>query len=284
MGDDYVHAVQNENHSLSEVALEAQRMKRLAQYTSDPNKITVQKKNHTGLYTFFIVILLLSSLTLIGYKFVFSPKTPDPYAQFAVKAPILPNEQIGINSSLLRVNFDATIIRLATETPVEMNDIVHIYFTDGEVLRAKDVDEENTVKITSITNLFSLLSPNIPKTLARSLDQTNYVFGLYGLPNNERSQFLLLKTKNYANTFSGMLSWEKTMVSDLQNILQINTVNEELHVVDRLYFNKDVRVIETRQKETILLYSFLDSDTILITKDPDIFRDLTTRYHQSPSI
>ena len=79
-----------------------------------------------------------------------------------------------------------------------------------------------------------------------------------------------------------MLKWEKTMAIDLKDMLQID-VEENLQFADRLYFNKDVRTIETQSGKVVLLYSFVDTNTILIAKDRHIFQDILTRIYQSPT-
>lgn len=282
MQGDYLRAVRDTDTTLADVALEAQERKRRAQYGTDKGVVRVAQKSHTALYTILIAFFLVGAIGLIGYRvYLSSQEAPDPFANFAVPAPIVPNEQIGVSSQTFQSGFESVISNLSTQTEVNENEIVHIYFTDGEIRKLRSINEENPVEITNIATLFTLLSRDIPPSLGRSLEQNNYVFGIYGLPDNNRSQFLLLKTQTYPSTFAGMLAWEKTMAKDLQTILQLE-IHEDATFKDVLFLNKDIRILETPRGKTVLLYSFIDTNTILITKSTDVYKDLLTRYYQSP--
>lgn len=281
MRGDYAEAVTDEKRTLADVAMQAQENRRAAHSGAATNVVRVQRKSPTRVYALLIVVLLIASISLIAFKFFYTGEPQDPFEKFAVTSAILPNEQIGISADEFQRGFEDVMLEIATETEVQENEIVHIYFTDGPVPKKRDIDIDNPVQITDISTFFTLVSRNIPMQLNRALDQNNYVYGIYGLPGGERSQFMILKPKTYEGGFAGMLEWEDTMAEDLSLILQI----DQLHVAeyqDRLMFNKDVRILNTSRGDTVILYSFVDANTILIVKDEQSFRDILTRLFQSP--
>jgi hypothetical protein len=282
MKSDYTRAVHETDQTLAQVALEAEKRKRRAEYGAQDSVVRVEQKRPSVLYSIAAVGLLAAAVLLIGYKLLLGPtEAPDPFAQFAVKTDILPNEQIGVSVSEFRRGLEVVLVELATQTPVEPNKVVHIYFTDEEVRPLRSISEENPVAVSNIGSLLSLISSDVPAPLIRSLNPSTYMYGVYGLADGSPSQFLLLKTDSFENTFAGMLAWEDTMAADLGDLLQIPLV-ENTTASDRLFFNKDARVIETSRGEVVLFYSFVNTNTVIITKDDRVFRDLLTRFHQSP--
>lgn len=122
------------------------------------------------------------------------------------------------------------------------------------------------------------LSPNIPQTLLRALD-TQYMFGIYANSTNE--PFILLTTSDYANAFNGMLKWEETMPADLGKLFSIpvNTSTTTAHVfTDEATSNKDLRILSNANGKTILLYTFLDKHTILITSTEEVFNAMLGKF------
>jgi hypothetical protein len=79
-----------------------------------------------------------------------------------------------------------------------------------------------------------------------------------------------------------MLEWEKNMPKDLGTIFEISPedlVNPEFK--DESIRNKDLRVLVGENRKTVLLYSFLDKNTILITKNEDAFNAILGKYQTS---
>ncbi len=122
------------------------------------------------------------------------------------------------------------------------------------------------------------LAPNIPPVLLRSLD-TPYMLGAYVFNGN--IPFIVLTSSDYASSFSGMLAWEKTMSEDLAQLFQIpaNTSTTTPYVfTDESISNHDLRIVKDQTGKTVLLYSFLNKNTILITANEDIFSAILGKF------
>ncbi len=129
---------------------------------------------------------------------------------------------------------------------------------------------------TPIVHLLSLIGPSQPSSLTRSFADS-YMIGVYSYDTNE--VFLILKVKDFASSYSGMLKWEKDMPKDLAKIFSISPdiTNSEIPFVDEAIKNKDLRVLRDFGGKTQLLYSFIDKETLLITKNEAILNAIIGR-------
>lgn len=134
-----------------------------------------------------------------------------------------------------------------------------------------------------IADVLNLLTPHIPQSLTRSLD-TQYMIGVYTFDTSE--PFIILTTADFALSYSGMLKWEESMAQDLGEIFSISTNNASNTPVftDEAINNKDLRVLTDGSKKTVLLYSFLDKNTILITANESIFTALLNKFVTSKMV
>ena len=97
-----------------------------------------------------------------------------------------------------------------------------------------------------------------------------------------KARFLVIKNNYYGGAFSGMLQWEKTMVDDLRNLLDLDAIKSsrsKTEIVgattsisqlavsgfkDALIANRDSRIFKDGSGAIILLYLFPDNNTIII--------------------
>lgn len=105
-----------------------------------------------------------------------------------------------------------------------------------------------------------------PADLIRSMKKDYAVGSLGG-----KSVFLILKNSYYANTFAGMYQWEDTMAKDLSELLNLPkfelataTPENSSGFVDIIANNRDIRALRDKIGRTVLLYSFIDKETIVI--------------------
>lgn len=147
----------------------------------------------------------------------------------------------------------------------EINSVLNINLTDdgGETISA----EESVKKI----------SKNIPAELSRSFDG-KYMIGVYSFDTN--TPFIILKTSDYENSYSGMLKWERDIPRDLAGIFKIpkEIINNKVAFIDEAYKNKDFRVLVDSSGKSVLLYSFIDKNTLFITTNENVFSALFGKY------
>lgn len=127
-----------------------------------------------------------------------------------------------------------------------------------------------------VERVLSLLAPNMPASLARSFDD-KYMLGIFSYDTNEA--FIILTTSDYASSYAGMLKWETGMQSDLGKVFDVQQNASTTNTfVDEALRNKDLRILRDAQGKTTLLYSFIDKNTLVITKNENIFNAILAKY------
>lgn len=120
-----------------------------------------------------------------------------------------------------------------------------------------------------IEKVLSLVGPSQQPSLTRSFDK-DYMFGVYSYDTNE--VFIILKVADFASSYSGMLRWESDMQKDLDKVFSISkSIGTTTPFVDLAIKNKDLRILKDSTGKTQLLYSFIDKETLVITKNESIF-------------
>jgi len=119
-------------------------------------------------------------------------------------------------------------------------------------------------------NLLSAIAPSMLPSLTRSFDK-EYMLGVYSYDTNE--PFIILTVKDYSLSYPGMLKWEETMANDLGEIFNYspNTSSTTQRIfVDEVIKNRDIRVLKDSVGNSVLLYSFVDRKTLVITKNENM--------------
>lgn len=152
--------------------------------------------------------------------------------------------------------------------------------TVGSILYIQFVKEKSEIPE---TEFFKYIAPSAPSALMRSFD-AQYMSGVYALDTNEI--FFILSTVDFGQTFSGMLKWEGVMQNDLSpyfpNITD-QTKNTSVFQ-DDTFNNRDVRVVRNTNGKIILLYGFVDKNTVIITANEKIFQSIASKYINSKQI
>ncbi|NCO04981.1 MAG: hypothetical protein GW939_02425, partial [Candidatus Magasanikbacteria bacterium] len=112
-----------------------------------------------------------------------------------------------------------------------------------------------------------------PSSLLRSFGE-KMDFGIYSLIRF--SSFAIFEISDFGNSYSGMLKWEENIASDLRGWIS-NEIPEKILFSDMVYRNKDLRVLRNSKGEIVILYSFLDQKTLLITNELETFEEISNR-------
>ncbi len=127
-----------------------------------------------------------------------------------------------------------------------------------------------------ILDVLGLIAPRMPDELSRAFSE-KYMMGIYSFDTNE--PFIIFTTDEFPSTYAGMLKWEKDMAYDLGKFFQISLNSADLtKFTDETVRNKDLRILKDNNQKTILLYSFIDKNTLLITANENIFNALIGKY------
>lgn len=152
------------------------------------------------------------------------------------------------------------------------------------------------------------LTPDAPPELARSLGG-EYLLGIHSFDGNQA--FLILDIESYEQAYAGILAWERTMQEDLAPLFTRTPrprIPEEgitpstssgqattsapstppqfiqTKFVDRIVENRDTRVLQNETRDILLLWTFLDRNTLLITTNEYTLREVISRLTRPPVI
>ena len=122
-----------------------------------------------------------------------------------------------------------------------------------------------------------------PPALIRSFEP-DFAIGVYnGL---SREPFIIFKVASYENAYAGMLLWEKTLPDELGGFISVGAkvsaspfiTPEPTEIFeDKLVSNKDTRIWRNESGATAILYSFIDKNTLLITRDEAALKAISTK-------
>ncbi|HJO89752.1 MAG TPA: hypothetical protein QF620_01075 [Candidatus Paceibacterota bacterium] len=159
------------------------------------------------------------------------------------------------------------------------------------------VDEEGieTRELVGASDFLNAINAQLPTSFLRSLEPL-FMFGVYHFDGNR--PFLILKNSFYENTFAGMLSWERDIKEDLAplfgpaefdvvsgNDSETNTPSIIVPTFsDFVIKNKDARILKDNSGEIVLMYSFIDKNTIVITTNENTFSEVFTRMTSSRTL
>jgi len=174
------------------------------------------------------------------------------------------------------------------EVKLNTNDILHIALT-------KKNTEGGAVPITP-AYFFSLLTNDTPPALLRAFG-SDIMFGYFNDGANE--PFLLATIDSFENTYSGMLDFEANMNKALGVLFSKRSLaisgavegsgsttttqvinfdlDSERKFEDDTIKNKDIRILKNDRGETILLYSFINKNTLLITSSEKVLEVMLTK-------
>lgn len=124
------------------------------------------------------------------------------------------------------------------------------------------------------------LVTNTPDIVLRSLTD-RWMFGTYTEETGRVTTYMALTTDFFQNTFAGMLIWEDSLPDDLALLLNYkdrarrdelnasSTTSSYFSITgtwsDKVIRNRDVREFKNRNGELLLLYSFINKQTIVIS-------------------
>jgi hypothetical protein len=145
----------------------------------------------------------------------------------------------------------------------------------------------------SAQQFLPLLAPTMPTTLLRNVG-ANFLLGVHSF-NGTNQPFLIFTTDSYEQGFASMLAWEPTMQQDLapffsavsslpkpSTVAATSTQVVTTGFTDQVVVNHDARVLYDQNGNTVLLWTFLDEQTIVVTTNQYTLGEIISRLKTSP--
>jgi hypothetical protein len=284
--------IENKNVSVVSIAAAEAQRRGITPPEASPHEGTGPMVRNILMVAGGIVALTAAALSLL---FVFRPA---PTVQVAVEAP---SPFINVDQTLTftvpadQLEHRAAITALETQrenVSLSLGLVARFLLAESKAATTSDLAPLGTATV------LKALSPNIPDTLVRALDQKNFLLGIHSFDGNQ--PFLILSTDSYEQAFSGMLSWETSMQGDLapfftrtprehipeEGIASTTPDPSQTFVqtgfIDKIVENHDARVIQNNTGDILLLWTFLDRNTIVVTTNEFTLREIISRFKHAP--
>lgn len=193
------------------------------------------------------------------------------------------NEEFEINGlSRRQILNELKVINDKSQIP--LGRIKNIFITGSFI----DDDDLQKKFLVSAKDFLNVIETDAKSSFLRSLNPT-FMLGVHSFDGNQ--PFMIFQTNFYENAFAGMLEWERYMKDDLAplfgpaentiptNNISTSTVKTEMLVFnDTIIKNQDTRFLKDRDGNTVLLYSFVDKNTIIITTNEHTLEEVLVRY------
>jgi len=182
---------------------------------------------------------------------------------------------------LSRQDLMQALVLARNEVELATGEIAHLYLT--RALSGKAI-------LFSTFDFFDVLRLRIPDPFIRTLDK-QFMLGIHR--SETREPFLVLETSFFENAFPGMIAWEPFMNVDLSPLFGQKLEGEPpvnasptapSPFIDLVINNKDARVLYNEFGGMVLLYAFVDRNTIIITTTQETFLEVFKRMSGSRTV
>ncbi|MES2953285.1 MAG: hypothetical protein V4674_01870 [Patescibacteria group bacterium] len=221
-----------------------------------------------------VIVALFALLFLVAFVYdIVYPDAPETAGGLTPPEPIIFAEkstQVDLSATKSLADAEKVIGEARNAVSGKKNTLEYLYFS---------IKNGSTEQILDAQSFFSALLPQAPSPLVRSLGRS-FLYGVY--TSSEKSPFLLLSLDSYESAYAGMLTWEERLHYEIIPLLGGNP-NEQLagslSWKDDTLRNTDIRREVDAGGNSILLYSFLDRKTLLITQSDVVFYEVLGRLH-----
>lgn len=157
---------------------------------------------------------------------------------------------------------------------IRLDTIENLYFTEtGNILSPKGEPLQAAI---NTARFWSALGIDLPPILLRSFSD-EFLFGIHAWNGNQ--SFIILKNDFYENAFAGMLKWEESMAKNLLPIMT-NKPAESFYgkpFQDMVIKNRDIRGLTNESGEPVLMYTFVNRETVVIATHKDTLNEVISR-------
>jgi hypothetical protein len=136
------------------------------------------------------------------------------------------------------------------------------------------VSQEGVERLATTQEFFDILSVSLSEAALRALD-TTLMIGSVTTSTNE--PYIILRTGDFDTVFSAFLMWEALMPRDLAPIFgEIGST--DVGFSDTVWNNRSMRMLKNTEGEPLLLYSFVNQNTIVITRSLPAFEKILEKF------
>ncbi|MEI6191145.1 MAG: hypothetical protein WCP24_02090 [bacterium] len=284
--DDLESAIQNNHLSSINIAI-AENQKLHSQIN---NRVEVSPSGNNDLKSKIIIslslILVLGGVVGISAFYFINKKSPAPVIKTQELTSLITTEykdELNVDT-IIKNRFINVLSSKLNDIQTPINTLYNTYVTTGS---------STTRRLTNTSEFISLMKFQMSDTLKRTL-LPSFMVGMYSFDRN--LPFVILKTSSFENAYSGMLSWESYLQKDFREIFRLPGYGNSIGIIndltptsikkfeDGVILNKDVRILRDDSRNIILLYGIIDKETIVITVNDFVFKEIINRLNKEKTL
>ena len=186
------------------------------------------------------------------------------------------------------VNFPKSIILTEKEKGIDINNLKNEIrgildyeeLLAGETLSVPIVRDVNGIRETvSIKTFFDVLEIKTPIGLFDVLDD-KFMYAVFNGFQSNPALILKLSSnpKSYENAFAAMLRWEKTIGKEFEKYFGFEGEDYDKNIFyDIEISNNDVRVLSSMNDNSVIMYSFINREYLVITTNENTLKEMLRR-------
>ncbi len=287
---DMAYALSKKTTSVAKIVI-AENMRSAENESRSNNSQTNTGKN--VLKISISLIFILAGLAGGYYLYLKSPLVKQTVVKQENKIPsvITPDEQRIVSSSIQNKSiFTSFLSSQFNRSDTGTEKII-------EIIPTIKTSASTTVKVNAL-QVLKVLEFDITDTLRRSITN-HWMMGVYS-NNGQSIPFIILTNNFFQNAYAGMLKWEDTMPDEFIDIFAYkdkayrnnqngtSTISNYFNIKgkfeDKIIKNRDIREFITENGEILIIYSFLDKNTIVITTSESVIPALVERIEKQAYI
>ena len=221
----------------------------------------------TGIFARFavriILILCVTGTVMVSGAYLFTRVKPEP-GTTPVRtdpAPVIPDE--GPAQFILTVDSPTLLTdvqQVITAAPLGLNEFT---MYTGEPPRAATTQE-----------FFDAIDTNMLPRTVRALEP---VFVIGSITTTKNEPFIRIRSNNFDALFAGLLAWEPSMQQELAPLFGTRDT-ETTSFTDAVRDNKSIRILRDASGNEVMLYSFIDNRTVVITTSGEALSKLIEQF------
>ncbi len=221
--------------------------------------------NKNKFITLAVIILIMISVGVFAFVVLLKNKTAqkEPGSQVRFPASVISSDkQEFVTLEANNQQNNKNKIKEIIGSDIKIGNITDFVFIDGDK------------HLITPELFFKYSGVNTPLGFSSFLTD-KFMFGVYGADQNK--PFIILKISSFENSLAVMLKWEKTISSDIKEIMPVSEASSGSKFQDKIIKNHDTRILYSESGQTVLLYSFLDKDTLVMTLNNNTFEEILRR-------
>ncbi len=229
---------------------------------------------------FLLIIFGIVSVTL-AYNFVKNESSI--MSELSVPSLISPDSRARISGEGKKLQ---SVLASLTDSPLQNGDVLVAYVTHASTTPKGPIEEP-----ASGGALIAAMDIKAPDIVLRNINPESTVGVVKA--GDETGPFFILSVSSFERTFAGMLSWEKTLQSDLAILYPLHTqtatstststptvttyVRAKSAFEDAVVENRNVRILKDELGKTLLVYGYRNKDLLIIARNEAAFSEILNR-------